>query len=433
MAEAQNWSESLDYVALSDVGMRRANNQDSHAEVLAPDADAWQRRGHMFVVCDGMGAHAAGELASKLAADGIPHTYLKLRDRPPADALKTSIEEVNDHIHSRGQANAEFQGMGTTASTLLLLPQGAVVGHVGDSRVYRLRGQTLEQLTFDHSLVWEMSAAGQVPKEALPGFVPKNIITRSLGPHPDVQVDMEGPFPLEVGDTFLLCSDGLTGQVSDEELGVLMECLPPAEAAQVLIDLANLRGGPDNVTVVIARVNNRVLTAAAAGKPLEPLAINGPAPSPTPPNRVNNGLWIAAGFALLCAVVLGAFQFMIPAVAALVAGVAAGIVAGLQYLSPPPSQTRYLTAGARLGKGPHVTIECKPNEKFLAELIVMIGQLCEAATEEHWSIDWDKFNAINSEGKKAQEAHDYTRAVRQYANALRFMMQELRNQRGKRQ
>ena len=95
-----------------------------------------------------------------------------------------------------------------------MLPQGALVAHVGDSRVYRLRGQRLEQLTFDHSLVWEMSAAGQVPKDALPGFVPKNIITRSLGPHADVQVDLEGPFPLEVGDTFLLCSDGLSGQVT---------------------------------------------------------------------------------------------------------------------------------------------------------------------------------------------------------------------------
>ncbi len=145
---------------------------------------------------------------------------------------------------------------------LVLLPQGALVAHVGDSRVYRLRGTRLEQLTFDHSLVWEMSAAGQLPKDALPGFVPKNIITRSLGPHASVQVDLEGPFPLEAEDTFLLCSDGLTGQVCDEEIGVLLQCLPPADAAQVLIDLANLRGGPDNVTVIIARVKGPALTAA---------------------------------------------------------------------------------------------------------------------------------------------------------------------------
>jgi protein phosphatase len=178
MQAAQNWSDCLEYIALSDVGMRRANNQDAHAEVLAPDTAAWLNRGHLFVVCDGMGAHAAGELASKIAADGIPHTYLKMRDQPAADAIRKSIEEVNNQIHLRGQANPDFQGMGTTASALVLLPQGALAAHVGDSRVYRLRGKRLDQLTFDHSLVWEMSAAGQVPKDALPGFVPKNIITR---------------------------------------------------------------------------------------------------------------------------------------------------------------------------------------------------------------------------------------------------------------
>src|SRR5262245_46772986 len=135
MHAALNGSDSLEYVALTDVGMRRANNQDSHAEVLAPDGETWFRRGHIFVVCDGMGAHAAGELASQMAAEGIPHTYLKLRDYPTADAIRKSIEEVNNQIHQRGQANPDFQGMGTTARDLLLLPQCALVAHVGDSRV----------------------------------------------------------------------------------------------------------------------------------------------------------------------------------------------------------------------------------------------------------------------------------------------------------
>ena len=263
MASAQNWNNCLEYIALTDVGMRRANNQDAHVEVLSPDQDQWFRRGHLFVVCDGMGAHAAGELASEMAAEGIPHMYLKYRDLPAADALRKSIEDVNTQIHNRGQANPDFQGMGTTASTLLLLPQGALVAHVGDSRVYRLRGNCLEQLTFDHSLVWEMSAAGQLPKNALPGFVPKNIITRSLGPHAEVKVDLEGPYPLEAGDTFLLCSDGLSGQVQDAEIAALLQCLPIADAAQVMIDLANLRGGPDNVTVTIIHVTNSALTPAA--------------------------------------------------------------------------------------------------------------------------------------------------------------------------
>ena len=170
MQAARNWSDCLEFVALTDVGMRRANNQDAHVEVLAPDIDSWLARGHLFAVCDGMGAHAAGELASEMAAEGIPHTYLKLRDYPAAEAIRKSIEDANAKIHHRGQANPDFQGMGTTASALVLLPQGALVAHVGDSRVYRLRGTRLEQLTFDHSLVWEMSAAGQLPKDALARF-----------------------------------------------------------------------------------------------------------------------------------------------------------------------------------------------------------------------------------------------------------------------
>src|SRR5690606_13942088 len=144
--------------------------------------------------------------------------------------------------------------MGTTCSSLAILPEGALVAHVGDSRVYRLRQQVLEQITFDHSLVWEMAASGQVRGEEVAGFVPKNVITRSLGPNAQVKVDLEGPLPIEPGDTFLLCSDGLTGPVQDEEIAVVLAALPVEEAVQTLINLANLRGGPDNITVVAVRV-----------------------------------------------------------------------------------------------------------------------------------------------------------------------------------
>ncbi len=345
MQAAANWSDCLEYVALTDVGMRRANNQDAHAEVLAPDAEGWLNRGHLFIVCDGMGAHAAGELASKMAADGIPHTYLKMRDQPAADAIRKSIEEANDQIFSRGQANPDFQGMGTTASALVLLPQGAVAAHVGDSRVYRLRGKRLEQLTFDHSLVWEMSAAGQVPKDALPGFVPKNIITRSLGPHPDVKVDLEGPFPLEPGDTFLLCSDGLSGQVPDEEMGAILQCLPPAEAAQVLIDLANLRGGPDNSTVIIVRVKGPTLTPAG-GCHSDPLSVCAEADTPEPPKRPNRPLWIATTIAVGAAIGLGAAQLAIPAAAALGVGIVLGLIAIFQQMPAGQREVQYLAPGA---------------------------------------------------------------------------------------
>src|SRR4051812_19232088 len=132
---AADWSTSIEQAALSDVGLRRSNNQDSFAVVMAGDSQDWNQRGHLLMVADGMGAHAAGELASKLSCSGVPHTYHKLLDRNPPDALRQAITEANAHIHERGQASADFQGMGTTTSVLVLLPQGAIAGHVGDSRV----------------------------------------------------------------------------------------------------------------------------------------------------------------------------------------------------------------------------------------------------------------------------------------------------------
>src|SRR6185295_19142671 len=149
-------------------------------------------------------------------------------------------------------------GMGTTCSCLVLLPQGALVAHIGDSRIYRLRGEVLEQLTRDHSLVWEMADAGQMTEADVPSYIPKNVITRSLGPHPSVHIDLEGPYSAESGDTFLICSDGLSGPVTDEEIGVMLRCLDPAEATETLVDLANFRGGPDNISVIVAQVDGAV-------------------------------------------------------------------------------------------------------------------------------------------------------------------------------
>ena len=165
--------------------MRRMNNQDSLAVVVTDDAAKWASRGHLLMVADGMGAHAAGELASKLAVDNIPHTYFKLRDLYPPAALRQAIRDANALIYAKGQSNIGFQGMGTTCSCLVLLPQGALVAHVGDSRVYRLRGHRLAQLTFDHSLVWEMAAAGHMAEEDVPSYIPKERDHPLAGPARD--------------------------------------------------------------------------------------------------------------------------------------------------------------------------------------------------------------------------------------------------------
>src|SRR5262249_11599609 len=194
-----------------------------------------------------------GEKASELAASIIPHTYHKHAQQGPVPALRKAFSEANASIHSRGQANREFEGMGTTGTALVLRSEGAWLAHVGDSRAYPIREGQIEQLTFDHSLVWVYARQQRIDPASVQN-IPSNVIVRSLGPEPLVQVDIEGPHPVQDGDIYVLCSDGLSGPVSDQEIGAVASTLPPEEACRFLVDLANLRGGPDNITVVIVRV-----------------------------------------------------------------------------------------------------------------------------------------------------------------------------------
>ena len=210
-----NWDDIIIDAAATDTGMRRSNNQDSFTAVRASHEEAWRQRGHVFMVADGMGAHAVGELASKMACDLIPHNYMKARTGTPSEAIVKAFREVSALIHSRASANRDFQGMGTTCSALLLLPAGALVAHVGDSRVYRIRDDRIDQLSFDHSLVWELVRRNHLTSEQANLSVPKNVITRSLGPEVEIEVDVEGPLAVELGDVYLLCSDGLSGPVDD--------------------------------------------------------------------------------------------------------------------------------------------------------------------------------------------------------------------------
>src|SRR4051812_26225651 len=227
--------------------MRRSNNQDSHSIVRAPTCETWKNRGHLYMVADGMGAHAVGELASKMACDNIPFNYNKARTGTPSEAIIKAYREVGTSIHGKASANRDFQGMGTTCTTLILLPEGALVAHVGDSRAYRIRHGRIDQLSFDHSMVWELMKRNLLPADGSKISVPKNVITRSLGPDPTVEVDIEGPLAVEPNDVYLLCSDGLSGPVTDPELGVFAANFPPSDASRYLISLANLRGGQDNI------------------------------------------------------------------------------------------------------------------------------------------------------------------------------------------
>jgi PPM family protein phosphatase len=425
MADTDNtWLTFIEHASLSDVGLRRSNNQDSCAVVLASDARNWRERGHLFLVADGMGAHAAGELASKLAAGGIPHTYHKLLDQVPPEALRQSIIESNAHIHGRGEANAEFHGMGTTTSVLVLLPQGAIAGHVGDSRVYRYRRGRLEQLTFDHSLVWEMMATGQLPAGDVANFIPKNIITRSLGPHPEVKVDLEGPLALEAGDVFMLCSDGLTGQVKDEQIAAILGSMSPSEAVRALVDLANLQGGPDNVTVIAIRVAEpppvspsdeefHARPASSRGGSLPTLAF-----------------WIVFLVAVLATGALALAQHVVGAILAAVVAVAVPLVAWVRRVATAPEQPA-TSLGGPLGAGPYRNYDGSQTAETLGEFNQLLAQLREAAREQHWLIDWPRLEAFYSAAQAARSTDDLSGAVRQTALAISFLMDQIRQQRTK--
>ncbi len=393
--------------------MRRSSNQDCFAIALAEDRDQWEHAGHLFIVADGMGAHAAGELASRMSVDLIPHHYAKLNRGDAPAALMRAMEEANQEIYRRGQANPEFRSMGTTACALALLPMGAVVSHVGDSRVYRLRGTTLEQLTFDHSLVWEMRASGDLSEEALrSNAIPKNVITRSLGPSPTVQVDLEGPFPLQRGDRFLLCSDGLSGQLTDEEIGMLLGTLDIDKAVRGMVDLSNLRGGPDNITVVIAEVTDDTLTKAV-----------GTSTTPRRP-KVSYPIAfaiVAAICGLACLVLLLVRQFPLALISFAAAAVAA--VTGWvkwQIASGTGERAEYL------GKGPYRKYQCKPTAAFCQQLVEVIGQLQDWVKGNGTPIDLNAFDAKLAAGQEAIAAKNYKLAIVSLIDALIIIMREIK-------
>ena len=416
-----NWDHRFQYASLTDVGLRRANNQDSLVIALASSRERWEQRGHLFMVADGMGAHAAGELASKLATDVVPLTYFKVLDLPAPEALLAAVRDANAQINGRGRANPDFTGMGTTVSILTVLPEGALTAHVGDSRVYRWRDNRLEQLTFDHSLVWEMRAARQIPESEVPSFIPKNVITRSLGPSPQVEIDLEGPFPIRVGDTFVLCSDGLSGPVDDAEIGQIVGCLPPDEAVRALVDLANLRGGPDNVTVVLVRVIGDELLRDGDGD-ARPVWAHSARP-------VRPAVWTLLVAFALAGVGFALFQHMLAALGSFVGAAALGL--GILIERRQRENPSIDGGNRRYGKGPYTACDCSASLGLVDRLVESTHQLRDAATSEQWNVDWDRFDAHVDRALVATKAEDYPEAVREHCYAIRVMMGELKNQRGR--
>ena len=239
---------SLQYVyqARSDVGQVRTNNEDSLIEEPAIG---------LFGVCDGLGGHAAGEVASSIAASTLEEFAQKTPESPDG-TLESGIQEANRRILSDQAANAEHRGMGTTISSLWLVPDNsgsAWVGHVGDSRMYLQRADKLEQLTEDHSPVFRLFKQGVLTKDQMQQHPQKNLLDRSLGVFPQVKADVLS-VSLTVDDIFLICTDGLTDGLSDQEIQSILTTSPISEAADQLTAMANEKGGLDNITVVLVQI-----------------------------------------------------------------------------------------------------------------------------------------------------------------------------------
>jgi serine/threonine protein phosphatase PrpC len=240
-------------VLRTDVGLVRSENQDFGAYTTPSEERLSHPGGRLMIVADGMGGHRGGATASRLAAETVKAQYLGSETTDVAAALRDALTRANARIFSEAQANPELRGMGTTTSALAVRAGEGWFAHVGDSRIYRVRNDEIKQLTEDHSLVASMVREGLItPKEA-ETHPRRNVLQRSLGVAEDVEIDVQGPFDLQEGDTFILCSDGLHGLVKELELRDVAK-LNIDQAADEFVRLALTRGAPDNVTVIVARV-----------------------------------------------------------------------------------------------------------------------------------------------------------------------------------
>ncbi len=411
----------------TDVGIKRSHNQDSFAVGMAGSKEAWRQRGHLFVVADGMGAHAVGELASQLAVDTIRLSYSKARNVSVEDSLRRAIVEANKTIHDRGQRNPEFQGMGTTATALVLGPEGARIGHVGDSRCYRIRGDTIEQLSFDHSLLWEVARRQNVLPEDVKS-VPKNIIVRSLGPEANVNADVNGPYKVRDGDRFLLCTDGLSGQVTDREIWSIVSYLDPEDACEFLIDLANYRGGIDNVTLVLVQVGDPAHPKPRRFSPFRSLRRVGlKMYGLLPPVQ-----WLLLIGSLLCVVAAGMrFESIpgwlyvgVPALAMLLGGLGwnqYNVYRRKKYGEKPPQPPPPVYRSQQCALQPNLVEKLAKNEVFLRE----------TAQENEWQVDWELLRQRRESAEQCLASRDLTGAFRDYCRSLSVLFAGMRQARNK--
>lgn len=239
----------------TDLGRVRENNEDKFEYYIASDERTQATRGDIFLVCDGMGGHAAGQIASELSAKTFIDTYLNHTSEDPKAAAMAAVHVAHRFVLNVGQAIPARRGMGTTMDVLMLIQDRALVAHIGDSRIYRLRHGVLTQITTDHSWVEQVVSLGIMSREDAENHQNRNILSRCIGYDEDFNPEVFFT-DVEVGDTFLLCSDGVTKHVPDSDIEAIMnDATGPSDIAWKLVNAALVGGGSDNATALVVRVD----------------------------------------------------------------------------------------------------------------------------------------------------------------------------------
>src|SRR6266849_4362365 len=245
----------VEVAGLSDVGCQRENNEDSYSYWESPDDSFFMRLGRLAIVADGMGGCEGGQFASRIAVETVEQIYSNSADPGPQQRLLEGFREAHIRIQQKARENPGLHGMGTTLTAFALVGTHLYYAHVGDSRLYLLRAGKLRLVTRDHSLVSRLVETGIIRAEDADNHPQKHVLTAAVGIAEDIQPDFSAePVMLEKSDILLLCTDGLWGQVSEPELEQVLASQAPPEACRSLVQLAKDHGGPDNITLQIARL-----------------------------------------------------------------------------------------------------------------------------------------------------------------------------------
>ncbi|MGH9494714.1 MAG: Stp1/IreP family PP2C-type Ser/Thr phosphatase [Candidatus Sulfotelmatobacter sp.] len=248
----------IEAASLTDVGLQRANNEDSSL-YWEPESDAeFRRKGRLAIVADGMGGYEGGQEASRLAVETVRYVYDRNFDGDAQQTLNAAFHLAHDTIQRYGVDHPEFHGMGTTCTALSIIDQKLSFAHIGDSRLYLIRGGNISRLTRDHSYVGRLVENGIVRSEDAESHPQRHILTAALGSGRDITPDVPPqPVPLEEGDTLLLCTDGLWSLINEQNLLQTVQENSPSDACPKLVQMALDRGGPDNITLLVLRVSAR--------------------------------------------------------------------------------------------------------------------------------------------------------------------------------